>query len=101
MWRFDYSAQLTFIGPAMGKAQVWRTLVGFILIMGVLTGLGPLIYLAIFDVFDQWIEAQGVVEVFATLFGFGALTLGVFATLYFVHDRFAGTFFGTLNVAVD
>lgn len=101
MWRFDYSAHLIFIEPAMGKAQVWRTLVGFILIMGMLTGLGPLIYLAIFDVFDQRIEAQGVVEVFATLFGFGALTLGVFAALYFVHDRLAGTIFGTLNVAVD
>jgi membrane protease YdiL (CAAX protease family) len=101
MWRFDYSAHLAFIAPARKKAQLWRTIVGFVLIIGVLFGLGPLIYIAIFEVFNQRIGDQDVAAVFATLLGYGAITLGVFAALYYVHDRLAGTVFGPWGLALD
>ena len=74
MWRFDYSAHLAFIAPARKKAQLWRTIVGLVLIIGVLFGLGPLIYIAIFEVFNQRIGDQDVAAVFATLLGYGAIT---------------------------
>lgn len=101
MWRPNYSAHTAFVAPALEKAQVWRTAVGFILIVGTLIGLGPLIYNVAFVIFDLLIGDPDVVSVFAMLFGFAAATLGVFSTLYFVHDRYAVTVFGPLGLAIN
>jgi membrane protease YdiL (CAAX protease family) len=101
MWRFDYSAHAAFLAPAQEKAQLWRTIVGFVLTFITVFGLGSLIYIFVFEIFNQRIQAVGVAEVFATLFGFGAMTLGVFAALYFIHGRLAATVFGPWQQVLD
>jgi membrane protease YdiL (CAAX protease family) len=101
MWRFDYSAHAAFVAPAAEKAQVWRTVVGLVLIIGTLAGLGPLIYTVIFEIFNQRISDRGVAIVFAMLFSFVTATLGVFGALYFVHDRLAATVFGPWQTVID
>lgn len=101
MWRFNYSAHAAFLAPAQEKAQLWRTIVGIVLIIGTLFGLGSLIYIPIFEAFNLRVGDGAVADVFATLFGFGAVTLGVFAALYYIHDRLAGTVFGPWQLVLD
>lgn len=101
MWRFDYPDHAAFVEPALEKAQLWRTIVGFALVLGTLISLGPLVYSGIFGTFGPRIENPNVVVVFAMLFSFVTATLGVFGALYFVHDRLAATVFGPWKLVMD
>lgn len=101
IWRFDYAAHAGFVAPAREKAQIWRTIIGFVLILGAFLSLGPAVYSFSFEAMLYLNDDQGSSHVIGVLFGFVTATIGVFGVLYFVHDRLAGTVFGSRNLVID
>jgi membrane protease YdiL (CAAX protease family) len=97
MWRFDYSAHAEFVEPAIAKPELWRVILGLVLILGVIIGLGPLIYLTVLKSLSATGTDHDFAVVMGILFGFVSASLGVFGVLYFVHDRVAATVFGSMD----
>lgn len=101
MWRFDYPRHDDFIGPAQEKSELWRTVIGTFLIIGVIVGLTPLIYRFATGLLSVLISDAGVVGVFVLLFSFFAMTIGVFGALYLLHNRSPQTIFGPRRLLVS
>ena len=100
MWTFDYTAHRAFIAPAAEKSQIWRLIVGMILIVGVFIGLGSLIYTLILQALTSLTVGIDVANVLSLLFSFGAASVGVFATVYFVHNCQPGVIFGPIRATL-
>ena len=100
MWTFDYTAHRAFVAPAAEKSQIWRLIVGMILIIGVFIGLGSLIYTFIFEALTSLSVGIDVSNVLSLLFSFGAASIGVFATTYFVHNCRPDVIFGPIRAAL-
>ena len=82
MWTFDYTAHRAFVAPAAEKSQIWRLFLGQILIIGVFVGAGSLIYLFIFEGLSLLNVDIDVANILSLLFSFGAVTAGVFTTVF-------------------
>jgi membrane protease YdiL (CAAX protease family) len=100
MWTFDYTAHRAFVAPAAEKSQIWRLIVGMILIVGVFIGLGSLIYTLILQALTSLSVGIDVANVLSLLFSFGAASVGVFATVYFVHNCQPGVIFGPIRATL-
>ena len=100
MWTFDYTAHRAFIAPAAEKSQIWRLIVGMVLIIGVFIGLGSLIYTFVFQALTSLNVGIDVANVLSLLFSFGAASVGVFATVYFVHNCQPGVIFGPIRATL-
>ena len=100
MWTFDYTAHRAFIAPAAEKSQIWRLIVGMFLIVGVFIGLGSLIYTLILQALTSLSVGIDVANVLSLLFSFGAASVGVFATVYFVHNCQPGVIFGPIRATL-
>jgi membrane protease YdiL (CAAX protease family) len=101
MWHFDYPRHVDFIAPAQEKSELWRTLIGVILVIGVTIGLSPLIYAVMTGALGIFVADAGIVDVFVLLFSFLAVTVGVTGALYLLHNRPAQTVFGPLGVLIN
>jgi membrane protease YdiL (CAAX protease family) len=99
MWTFDYTAHRAFVAPAAEKSQIWRLFLGQILIIGVFVGAGSLIYLFIFEGLSLLNVDIDVANILSLLFSFGAVTAGVFTTVFFVHGCRPDIVFGPLRRA--
>lgn len=101
MWRFDYSAHEAFVAPAREKAQLWRLVIGFILVLGVFVGLSTAIYSIVFETLYALDGDREFAAVLAILFSFATVILGVFGVTYYVHDRNGGTVLGPRQLVID
>lgn len=101
MWRFDYPRHDDFVAPAQEKSELWRTLIGVMLVIGVTIGLSPLVYGFATGFLSVLIPDTGVVEVFVLLFSFLAVTVGVFGALYLLHKRSAASVFGPRKALIN
>ena len=99
MWTFDYTAHRAFVAPAAEKSQIWRLFLGQILIIGVFVGAGSLIYPFIFEGLSLLNVDIDVANILSLLFSFGAVTAGVFNTVFFVHGCRPDIVFGPLRRA--
>ena len=100
MWTFDYTAHRAFVAPAAERSQIWRLFVVLILIIGVFIGAGSLIYPFIFEGLSLLNVDIDVANILSLLFSFGAVTGGVFATVFFVHRCRPDIVFGPLRNAM-
>lgn len=94
MWNFNYSAYDALVAPAIAKAQLWRLMVGIVLIIGVFMSVGSMVYTLIAQLLMAADGDPGFADVMGLLFAFSGLSLGVFGILYFIHDRLVTTLFG-------
>jgi membrane protease YdiL (CAAX protease family) len=101
MWRFEYPAHAAFVAPALEKAQLWRTAIGFVLVVIAFISLGPVIYSFVFQPLYQLDGDLGAANVIALLFSFATVTIGVFGAICFVHTRHATTVFGPVHMVID
>ncbi|MFC7705841.1 CPBP family intramembrane glutamic endopeptidase [Plastorhodobacter daqingensis] len=102
--RLTSPAFSAYVAPARGRAQLWRTLLGVILILGIYAGLLALFLLAI----DRWygpgaerlLQARSPVGTVLVLATFLGMALGPVLAVVILHRRRPLTLIGPLRPAL-
>lgn len=104
-----YSAQRPLLDPARPKAQVWRLLMGLVLVAGVFLICNQIAHQTLFNVlgpsgYDTLTSASGEssqLSVLFLLFSFGFLIIGVIVALKVAHTRGVLDVFGDRTLMVS